>query len=81
VRVLGSCLFLLQNLLYMGVALWAPVIAISSVTSMPEWVAILAAGGICTLYTAVVTLTYITHSPLRQYLHMDFIPSLIIIYS
>ncbi|CAG0923888.1 unnamed protein product [Notodromas monacha] len=53
VRILGSFLFLAQNLLYMGVALWAPVIAISSVTSMPEWVAILTAGGICTIYTAV----------------------------
>jgi hypothetical protein len=39
----------------MGVALWAPVIAVSSVTAMPEWVAILAAGGICTIYTAVVS--------------------------
>ncbi|CAG0884270.1 unnamed protein product [Cyprideis torosa] len=53
VRILGSTLYVLQMTLYMGTALYAPVIAVSAVTDMPEWIAIIVAGGICTFYTAI----------------------------
>ncbi|CAG0888410.1 unnamed protein product [Darwinula stevensoni] len=53
VRILGSVSFILQQVLYMTVALYAPVIAVSSVTPFHEWTAILVAGSICTVYTAI----------------------------
>ncbi|CAG0880842.1 unnamed protein product [Darwinula stevensoni] len=53
VRILGSVIFILQQVLYMTVALYAPVIAVASVTPFPEWTAILVAGGICTIYTTI----------------------------
>ena len=55
VRILGSVTFILQQVLYMTVALYAPVIAVASVTPFDEWAAILVAGGICTIYTAIVS--------------------------
>ncbi|CAG0882593.1 unnamed protein product [Darwinula stevensoni] len=53
VRTFASLLFVLQMTLYMGVALYAPVVAVSAVTTIPEWVAIVLAGTICTFYTAI----------------------------
>ncbi|CAG0888409.1 unnamed protein product, partial [Darwinula stevensoni] len=52
VRLTSSSIYLIQQVLYMTVALYAPVVAVSSVTPFPEWLAIIVAGGICTVYTA-----------------------------
>ncbi|CAG0915141.1 unnamed protein product, partial [Notodromas monacha] len=54
VRIMGVALYGVFNLLYMGVALYAPVLAISSAAEFPQWIGILLAGGVCTVYTVIV---------------------------
>ncbi|CAG0918662.1 unnamed protein product [Notodromas monacha] len=53
VRSVAACIYLLYMSLYMGVALFAPVVALSSMTGFPQWAAILIAGGICTIYSSL----------------------------
>ncbi|CAG0892343.1 unnamed protein product [Darwinula stevensoni] len=70
VRILGSVTFILQQVLYMTVALYAPVIAVASVTPFDEWTAILVAGGICTIYTAIGGLKGVVWTDALQVLFM-----------
>lgn len=53
VRTLGSLSFITNTLLYMGVVLYGPSVALESVTGFPVWASIIALGLICTFYTAV----------------------------
>lgn len=53
VRTLGSLSFITNTLLYMGVVLYGPAVALESVTGFPVWVSIVALGLLCTFYTAV----------------------------
>ncbi|CAG0920869.1 unnamed protein product [Notodromas monacha] len=53
VRLLAACMYLLYMSLYMGTALYAPVMALSSMTNFPKWAAILLAGGICSVYSSL----------------------------
>jgi Na+/proline symporter len=46
---------IIYMLLYMGMALYAPVVALSFMTGFPQWAAILVAGSICTIYTSFVS--------------------------
>ena len=50
VRVAASSVFMLQMILYMGIVLYAPAIALSAVTGFSKWAAILSVGLICALY-------------------------------
>ncbi|XP_037505843.1 sodium-coupled monocarboxylate transporter 1 [Rhipicephalus sanguineus] len=52
VRNLASALFIIQTLLYMGIVLYGPSLALGSVTGLPVWSAILLNGFVCTFYTA-----------------------------
>ncbi|CAG0882591.1 unnamed protein product [Darwinula stevensoni] len=52
-RWTGTLLYILGTTLYMGLGLYAPVIAVSSVTDFPEWIGIAVCGGLCTVYTAI----------------------------
>ncbi|XP_077482927.1 sodium-coupled monocarboxylate transporter 2-like [Amblyomma americanum] len=53
VRTLGSLSFIVNTLLYMGVVLYGPSVALESVTGFPVWTSVLFLGLICTFYTAV----------------------------
>lgn len=53
VRTLGSLSFIINTLLYMGVVLYGPSVALESVTGMPVWTSIVFLGLICTFYTAL----------------------------
>ncbi|XP_022704876.1 sodium-coupled monocarboxylate transporter 2-like isoform X2 [Varroa jacobsoni] len=53
VRNLAAGVFVLQTLLYMGVVLYGPSLALGSVTGIPVWVSILLNGLACTFYTAI----------------------------
>ncbi|CAG0920870.1 unnamed protein product [Notodromas monacha] len=53
VRSMAAFLYAAVMMFYSGTALYAPIIAIASITDVPEWAGILIAGSICTLYTAV----------------------------
>ncbi|XP_077562058.1 sodium-coupled monocarboxylate transporter 2-like isoform X2 [Haemaphysalis longicornis] len=53
VRLLGSLSFIATTMLYMGVVLYGPSLALESVTGLPVWSSIVLIGLICTLYTAL----------------------------
>ncbi|KAG8182494.1 hypothetical protein JTE90_020410 [Oedothorax gibbosus] len=49
-RTFTSAAFVIQMILYMAVVLYAPALALSAVTNMPMWVAIVSIGVVCTFY-------------------------------
>ncbi|XP_028966362.1 sodium-coupled monocarboxylate transporter 1 [Galendromus occidentalis] len=53
VRSLAAGVFVIQTLLYMGVVLYGPSLALGSVTGIPVWMSILLNGLVCTFYTAI----------------------------
>ncbi|XP_064489130.1 sodium-coupled monocarboxylate transporter 2-like [Ornithodoros turicata] len=53
VRRLASAIFIIQTLLYMGVVLYGPSLALGSVTGFPVWASILLNGIVCTFYTTI----------------------------
>ena len=50
-----SVMFVAKNMLYMGVCLYAPTIALSAVTSLDTFTYICILGIICTIYSSVVS--------------------------
>ena len=50
VRIIASATFMLQMIVYMGIVLYAPAIALAAVTGFSKWAAILSVGIICTIY-------------------------------
>ncbi|XP_067406620.1 sodium-dependent multivitamin transporter isoform X2 [Emydura macquarii macquarii] len=53
VRVCGTVTFIFQMVIYMGVVLYAPALALNAVTQLDLWGAVLTVGLVCTLYTAL----------------------------
>ncbi|KAJ7341425.1 hypothetical protein JRQ81_005505 [Phrynocephalus forsythii] len=53
VRVCGTATFIFQMVVYMGVVLYAPALALNAVTNFDLWVSVLAIGLVCTFYTAL----------------------------
>ena len=52
-RILASLAFSLQMILYMGIVLYAPALALSAVTKMPFLGSIFAVGLVCTFYSTL----------------------------
>ncbi|XP_028653039.2 solute carrier family 5 member 6a [Erpetoichthys calabaricus] len=52
-RICGTVTFIFQMVIYMGVVLYAPALALNAVTGFDLWGAVLAVGLVCTLYTAL----------------------------
>ncbi|XP_074847667.1 sodium-dependent multivitamin transporter isoform X2 [Carettochelys insculpta] len=53
VRVCGTATFIFQMVVYMGVVLYAPALALNAVTQFDLWGAVLTMGLVCTLYTTL----------------------------
>ncbi|XP_077443442.1 solute carrier family 5 member 6a [Stigmatopora argus] len=53
VRICGTMTFIFQMVIYMGVVLYAPALALNAVTGFDLWGAVLAMGLVCTLYTCL----------------------------
>ncbi|XP_075000804.1 sodium-dependent multivitamin transporter isoform X7 [Calonectris borealis] len=53
VRVFGTITFIFQMVIYMGVVLYAPALALNAVTGFDLWSAVLTMGLVCTLYTTL----------------------------
>lgn len=53
VRVFGTVTFIFQMVVYMGVVLYAPALALNAVTGFDLWSAVLTMGLVCTLYTTL----------------------------
>ena len=55
VRILGAISFTVNTLLYMGVVLYGPCLALEPLIGLPVWVSILGIGVLCTFYTTLVS--------------------------
>ncbi|XP_071091565.1 sodium-coupled monocarboxylate transporter 1-like [Haliotis cracherodii] len=53
IRVLGSATFTIEMVIYMGVVMYAPALALSQVTSFSTEMSILIMGVVCTFYTSI----------------------------
>ncbi|XP_063614505.1 sodium-dependent multivitamin transporter-like [Penaeus indicus] len=53
VRLVAGGLFILQTLLYQAVVIYAPALALASVSNFPLWISMIAVGGIASVYTAI----------------------------
>ena len=54
-RTLCVLVYLLRTSLYMAIALYAPSLALSFVTGLPLWIAIVGSAAVGTLYTTFVS--------------------------
>ncbi|XP_072490099.1 sodium-dependent multivitamin transporter isoform X1 [Notamacropus eugenii] len=53
VRLCGTLTFIFQMVIYMGVVLYAPALALNAVTGLDLWGSVLALGIVCTVYTSL----------------------------
>ncbi|XP_062863496.1 solute carrier family 5 member 6 [Trichomycterus rosablanca] len=53
VRICGTVTFIFQMVIYMGVGVYTPALALNAVTGFHLWGAVLATGLVCTVYTAL----------------------------
>uniref|UniRef100_UPI003AAE8977 sodium-coupled monocarboxylate transporter 1 n=1 Tax=Centroberyx gerrardi TaxID=166262 RepID=UPI003AAE8977 len=49
-RLLGTLLFIIQTVLYTGIVIYAPALALNQVTGMDLWGAVISTGVVCTFY-------------------------------
>ncbi|XP_029707416.1 sodium-coupled monocarboxylate transporter 1 isoform X1 [Takifugu rubripes] len=49
-RLLGTVLFIVQTILYTGIVIYAPALALNQVTGMDLWGAVISTGLVCTFY-------------------------------
>uniref|UniRef100_A0A8D3CU25 Sodium-coupled monocarboxylate transporter 1-like n=1 Tax=Scophthalmus maximus TaxID=52904 RepID=A0A8D3CU25_SCOMX len=49
-RLLGTALFIVQTILYTGIVIYAPALALNHVTGMDLWGAVISTGLVCTFY-------------------------------
>ncbi|KAM8915552.1 sodium-dependent multivitamin transporter-like isoform 6-T8 [Spinachia spinachia] len=54
VRICGTLTFIFQTVVYMGVCVYTPAVALNAVTGFELWGAVLATGLVCTLYTTML---------------------------
>ncbi|XP_062338651.1 sodium-coupled monocarboxylate transporter 1 [Osmerus eperlanus] len=52
-RLLGTVLFILQTVLYTGIVIYAPALALNQVTGMDLWGAVISTGVVCTFYCSM----------------------------
>ncbi|KAF7704521.1 solute carrier family 5 member 6 isoform X2 [Silurus meridionalis] len=53
VRICGTVTFIFQMVIYMGVGIYTPALALNTVTGFHLWGTVLATGLVCTIYTAL----------------------------
>ncbi|XP_071090688.1 sodium-dependent multivitamin transporter-like [Haliotis cracherodii] len=53
VRLLGTCIGMLQTLIYMAIALLSPGLALQAVAGLPLWLSIVIVGIVGTIYTSI----------------------------
>ncbi|KAM9195148.1 sodium-dependent multivitamin transporter isoform 2-T5 [Mergus octosetaceus] len=58
VRIFGTVTFIFQMVIYMGVVLYAPALALNAVTGFDLWSAVLTIGLVCTLYTTLTLVMF-----------------------
>lgn len=55
-RIVGAISFTVNTLLYMGVVLYGPSLALQPIVGLPLWISIVGLGLLCTFYTTLVSM-------------------------
>ncbi|KAM5292385.1 sodium-dependent multivitamin transporter [Ctenodactylus gundi] len=79
VRICGTVTFIFQMVIYMGVVLYAPSLALNAVTGFDLWLSVLTLGIVCTVYTALGGLKAVIWTDVFQTLVM-FLGQLAVIF-
>ncbi|ELW71576.1 Sodium-coupled monocarboxylate transporter 1 [Tupaia chinensis] len=66
VRLCGTVLFIVQTILYTGIVIYAPALALNQVTGFDLWGAVVATGVVCTFYCTLL-MPYLVLDILRDY--------------
>ena len=56
VRTICSLVYIFRTLVYLSIVLYAPTVALGTMTRLPSWATILLIGGVATAYTVKVHL-------------------------
>ncbi|XP_042858819.1 sodium-coupled monocarboxylate transporter 1-like [Penaeus japonicus] len=71
-RKFATACQLLSSCFYVGLCLYAPSLALSSVTSLPTWVSVIIMGSICTFYITIGGVKAVVYTDVIQTLVMFF---------
>ncbi|XP_078006553.1 sodium-coupled monocarboxylate transporter 1-like [Phascolarctos cinereus] len=68
VRLVGTVLFIVQMILYIGIVIYAPALALNQVTGFELWGAVVTTGIVCTFYCSLTLGVYgFNPSPLQRH--------------
>ena len=70
-RLTASLAFIIQMVLYMGIVLFAPALALSAVTGLDKMVSIISVGIVCTFYSTVGGMKAVLITDVFQVLHYE----------
>uniref|UniRef100_UPI00358E755E sodium-dependent multivitamin transporter-like isoform X2 n=1 Tax=Myxine glutinosa TaxID=7769 RepID=UPI00358E755E len=70
VRLAGTSVFIFQMVVYMGVVLYTPALALNAVTNLNVWLSVVLLGGVCTIYTTMGGLRAVVWTDVFQTLVM-----------
>ena len=52
-RYFATVIFMIQNIIYVGMVIYMPALALETVTSLSKWAAVWLTAGVCIFYTAL----------------------------
>ena len=52
-RYFATAVFMIQNIIYVGMVIYMPALALETVTSLSKWAAVWLTAGVCIFYTAL----------------------------
>jgi len=53
VRLIATVEFILQNIIYIGMVIYTPAVALETTTGLDKWAAVWITGGVCIFYTSI----------------------------
>ena len=53
VRKMATITYLVQTIMYIGMAIYAPAVALETVTGLGRWESVWLTGGVCIFYTSI----------------------------
>uniref|UniRef100_A0A671YJE1 Solute carrier family 5 member 8 n=1 Tax=Sparus aurata TaxID=8175 RepID=A0A671YJE1_SPAAU len=71
-RLLGTGLFIVQTILYTGIVIYAPALALNQVTGMDLWGAVISTGVVCTFYCTLGGLKAVVWTDVFQVGNLNF---------
>ena len=65
-RYFATAVFMIQNIIYVGMVIYMPALALETVTSLSKWAAVWLTAGVCIFYTALGPVQIFFHKKLAR---------------